>query len=61
MLWQRSSFCGSGACVEVAVLRDGRYAVRSSTNSENVLYFTSEEWDVFLAGVRNDEFGKEKA
>ncbi|GAA4938975.1 DUF397 domain-containing protein [Actinoplanes utahensis] len=45
--WQRSTFCSTGACVEVAV--DGAaVALRDSKNPEQApLVFTLSEWDGF--------------
>jgi hypothetical protein len=55
--WVRSSYCHtSSCCVEVA--RDeGRVLVRQSDNPDTVGSFTEDEWRVFLAGVRDGEFG----
>jgi len=54
--WRRSSFCGDGACVEVA--REGdEILVRDSKDSDGpVLRFTPEEWAAFLGGVEAGEF-----
>ena len=54
--WRRSSFCGNGACVEVARSTDG-FLVRDAKDPKSpVLSFTSEEWSAFVAGVKSDEF-----
>lgn len=43
-------------CVEVAVKSDG-VAVRDSKNPEGPkLFFTNEEWDAFVKGVKSGEF-----
>ena len=43
-------------CVEVAIGTDG-VTVRDSKNpSGPVLQFTSEEWNAFVKGVKNEEF-----
>jgi len=56
MQWRRSSYCGSGACVEVARSSDG-FLVRDAKDPESpVLSFTAEEWSAFVAGVKSDEF-----
>jgi hypothetical protein len=58
--WRRSSFCGThGSCVEVAQTPDGRYAVRTGNapGTGAVLFFSRDEWDAFVAGVRAGEFG----
>jgi hypothetical protein len=56
-LFVRSSFCSQNGCVEVAasedgtiMLRDGKDAGRSSH------FFSTEEWDAFVAGVKAGEF-----
>jgi hypothetical protein len=56
MEWRKSSFCGNGACVEVAEF-DGAYLVRDSKVEDSpVLTFTAEEWTAFVAGVTAGEF-----
>jgi hypothetical protein len=57
-LWLKSSLSyANGNCVEVASLPGGEIGVRNSRDSAGpVLKFTSEEWRVFLIGVRNGEF-----
>jgi hypothetical protein len=47
-----------GNCVEVAFLRDGQVAIRNSRHpSGPVLVFTAGEWDAFVGGARDGEFG----
>jgi hypothetical protein len=58
--WRRSAVCGAhGSCVEVARTPDGRFAVRNGEGpaAGSVLYFSREEWDAFVAGVKAGEFG----
>jgi hypothetical protein len=58
--WIKSSYSGptGGNCVEVAFLDGGAVAVRSSRHPDGpVLIFTSAEWDAFLDGARDGEFG----
>jgi hypothetical protein len=58
--WVKSSYSGptGGNCVEVAFLADGEVAVRNSRDLDGpALIFTSGEWDAFLAGARDGEFG----
>lgn len=56
-LWRKSSYSnGSGECVEVAFLRDGRVAVRDSKHRAGpVLVVSADEWEAFLGGVVTDE------
>jgi len=56
MEWRRSSYCGNGACVEVARSTDG-FLVRDAKHPDSpVLTFTVDEWSAFVAGVKSDEF-----
>ena len=51
-----SSFSSGGSCVEVAA--GGRVSVRHSARPDGAtLEFTRDEWDAFIKGVKNDEFG----
>lgn len=53
-----SSYCHQGGCVAVGTDRD-EVVVRSSRIPDSpVLRFTAEEWDAFVAGVRNGEFDR---
>jgi hypothetical protein len=54
--WQKSSYCGSAACVEVAQT-DDVILVRDSKNPQIMpLSFTPDEWTAFVAGVKAGEF-----
>ena len=58
--WVRSSHSGptGGNCVEVAFLADGAVAMRNSREPDGpALIFTRAEWDAFLGGARDGEFG----
>lgn len=57
--WVKSSLSFSnGNCVEVASLPGGEIGVRDSRDRRGaVLRFTPGEWQAFLGGVRNGEFG----
>jgi hypothetical protein len=57
--WVKSSYSGpQGNCVEVAHLADGSVAMRNSRHPDGpALVFTAAEWDAFLNGARNGEFG----
>lgn len=58
--WVKSSYSGptGGNCVEVAFLTDGGVAMRNSRDPDGpALIFTRAEWNAFLGGARNGEFG----
>jgi hypothetical protein len=58
--WVKSSRSGptGGNCVEVARLDDGQVAIRNSRYpSGPALVFTELEWDAFVGGTRDGEFG----
>jgi hypothetical protein len=58
--WVKSSYSGptGGNCVEVAFLADGQVAMRNSRQPEGpALIFTRAEWEAFLGGARDGEFG----
>lgn len=53
--WRRASKCESRACVEVA-FGEGVVLLRNSTDPQGLaLRFTTEEWQVFCAGVESGE------
>jgi len=59
--WIRSRRSGptGGNCVEVAFLSDGQIAMRNSRHPEGpALIFTRSEWDAFLGGAKDGEFGR---
>jgi len=54
--WRTSSYSGVNGCVEVAVVGD-QVAVRDSKDPGGpVLLFSTQEWQAFIAGVRDGEF-----
>jgi hypothetical protein len=54
--WQKSTRCGSSACVEVAE-HEGQFLVRDSKNPDGpMLTFTKQEWTAFVEGVNAGEF-----
>jgi hypothetical protein len=58
--WIKSSHSGptGGNCVEVAFLSDGDVAMRNSRYPDGpALIFTRAEWNAFLGGARDGEFG----
>ncbi|MCD2192760.1 DUF397 domain-containing protein [Actinomycetospora endophytica] len=55
--FRRSSFCGGGNCVEVAMLPGGDVDVRDSKNVALAPHrFTAQEWSDFVLGVKAGEF-----
>ncbi len=58
--WIKSSYSGptGGNCVEVAFLAGGEVALRHSRRPDGpALIFTRAEWEAFLSGARDGEFG----
>lgn len=58
--WRKSTRSGpdGGNCVEVAELSGGSRGVRNSKELTGpALIFTASEWDAFIEGVKNGEFG----
>lgn len=57
MSFERSSYCASSCCLEVALVpQTGKVYVRNSQDPGTRMEFSAEEWRAFLAGVKNDEF-----
>jgi len=59
--WIRSRRSGptGGNCVEVAFLAGGEIAMRNSRHPQGpALIFTRSEWDAFLGGAKDGEFGR---
>ena len=57
--WNKSSFCSSGNCAEVAKTEAfGRlhYGVRSSVTPADPVWFTSDEWAALVQGIKAGEF-----
>ena len=54
--WQKSSYCGSNACVEVAMTSESVLVRDSKTPQDAPLSFTRDEWSAFVQGVRAGEF-----
>lgn len=54
--WRKASRCGSAACVEVALTPEGVAVRDGKAPHRGALYFTAEEWRVFLAAAREGEF-----
>jgi Domain of unknown function (DUF397) len=59
-VWVKSTRSGptGGNCVEVAFLPQGDVALRNSRHPDgSALIFTRAEWDAFIGGARDGEFG----
>lgn len=54
--FRRSSRCSGGGCVEVAHKSAGILVRDSKAGDDIQLSFTLEEWNSFVAGVREGEF-----
>jgi hypothetical protein len=52
IVWRTSSFCGSQACVEVAMHRDRIYLRDSAEPAGPRLEFDRAGWAEFVAGIR---------
>ena len=58
--WRKSSYSGNAnSCVEIGHAADGGVGVRDTKQHGRgpVLEFSPAEWQAFLAGVRDGEFG----
>ena len=51
--WGRSTYCGGGACLEVAVAGG---AVFARVAEDEVVFFASEAWKEFVTGVKRGQF-----
>ena len=56
--WKKSQRSGhNGSCVEARRLADGGVEVRNSNNvAAGSVAFTETEWNVFVLGVKDNEF-----
>jgi phosphoribosyl-AMP cyclohydrolase len=56
--WRISSFSGDqGSCVELALARDGRVAVRNSNDRDaGTVFFTRREMEAWVRGAKAGEF-----
>jgi len=56
--FKKSSYCQDGGCIEVAVSQDDDtvYVRDNKQLNQKPLTFTKREWDVFVKGVKNNEF-----
>jgi hypothetical protein len=55
LIWQRSSACADGACVEVANSGD-EVLVRNSDRPGEIIHFAHASWREFLVGIRQGRF-----
>ena len=57
--WQKSQRSNpSGNCVEAAFLAGGEIALRNSRHPDGAaLVFTRAEWDAFIGGAQDGDFG----
>lgn len=55
--WIKSSFCDSSACIEVA--RVNGIAIRNTSEPEDVIVASEEEWAKFLLGAKAGDFDLE--
>ena len=53
--WIRASACDNAACVEVAFVEDG-VLVRNSAAPADTLWFTPQEWEIFVLGASQGDF-----
>lgn len=55
--FERSSYCASSCCLEVAIVpRGGKIFVRNSQEPGTRIAFSAEEWRAFVTGVKSNEF-----
>jgi hypothetical protein len=55
LIWERSSFCSSGACAEVASDDEFVY-LRSSREPGKVIKLDRDEWAAFRAAIHAGQF-----
>lgn len=53
--WKRSSFCESGACIEVEFF-DDKIFLWNNTEPIYKIAATREEWSAFVAGIKAGQF-----
>lgn len=55
--FKRSGWCGSRPkCVMVAKTPDGVAVRDSKDDTKTTLFYTHDEWEAFVLGVKNNEF-----
>lgn len=58
LIWRKSSFSNTGACVEIAHWRSLVLVRDTKDRTGPLLEFTESEWAAFLSGVRDGQFDK---
>jgi Domain of unknown function (DUF397) len=58
--WRKSERSNpSGNCVEIAFLADGQVAMRNSRHPDGAaLVFARADWDAFIGGAQDGDFGQ---
>lgn len=57
LVWRKSRYCETSACVEIARCDDGTIFLRDGKDPDGpVLRFTERQWLVFLSCLRSGEF-----
>lgn len=55
LTWLKASFCAANECVEIARQNDV-ILLRNSSAPDNVVSYTTEEWEAFAKGFRAGQF-----
>jgi len=58
LLWRKSTACGSGACVAVAIDQDAVHVRDSKDPAGPTLTFTRDEWSRFLAALKTGVYDR---
>lgn len=57
LAWSRSSYCGNGACVEVAYTDNGQYVVRDGKHPDGgTLTFSKAGWAYLMGEFKAGKF-----
>jgi Domain of unknown function (DUF397) len=57
--WRKSSFSGSGDCIEIASCRNFIMVRDSKQRHSHILEFTNEQWHLFLDEIRAGSVSRE--
>ncbi|WP_436530116.1 DUF397 domain-containing protein [Actinoplanes sp. HUAS TT8] len=52
LIWQRSSYCDTSTCLEVA-FRGDEVLIRTTERPGDVIVATRGEWQILVAGIRD--------